>query len=114
MSILRPWALAAVLSFMTAVPSFARTPTFAAAQAAQGQRTYAQTCARKKCSIWSLTVENSSGDVRRLQTVEVNRHRVIVQSRGKRNDLPAEPELRVLDRWAHEAGLEGSSYLSAI
>ena len=43
----------------------------------------------RQCSIWSLTVEDSSGETKRLLTLEVrSKDRLIVQARGPNNREP--------------------------
>ena len=71
---------------------------------------YAHSCKAGRCSIWTMEVESHTGDEKR-QTIEVNNHGVIVQSRGKRNAHPTAQELEVLHRWAQKAKLQVSSYL---
>ena len=56
-------------------------------------------------------VELPDGAVRKLQTVEVSRQRVIVQSRGRRNELPGAREMDALRRWASGAELSVATYL---
>ena len=72
---------------------------------------YAASCARGACSVWALEVEDFQG-LEKLQTVEVNRHKVIVQSRGCYNRLPNQQEFEMLNRWAQQAGLEISGYVT--
>lgn len=71
---------------------------------------YAASCIRGHCSIWSMTVERETG-LKRLQTIEVNAHKVIVQSRGRHNVEPTAQELKLLVRWADAAGLDLATYL---
>lgn len=71
---------------------------------------YASSCANGHCSIWTMEVESFDG-LEKRQTIEVNAHRAVVQSRGKRNDLPTQQEREMLGRWAQEAELTISSYV---
>jgi hypothetical protein len=73
--------------------------------------TYAHSCARGTCSIWTLEVETFEGRAKRL-TVEVqNAARLICQARGKCNALPAEKHRAILRRWAEQAGLQLAGYV---
>ncbi len=66
---------------------------------------YARSCARGDCSIWTLEVETFVGRSKVL-TVEVhNRSRLICQARGKCNIAPGEKYRSLLHRWAEKAGL---------
>ena len=66
---------------------------------------YWRLCESGLASIWSLSVEDASGQVERLLTLEVrNADRTIVQARGKLNRLPSLDELDVLTRWQHLGG----------
>ncbi len=71
---------------------------------------YARSCAASRCSIWTLEREDRDG-LHKLQTVEVNREGVIVQSRGKYNAPPSDRERRILQRWAQAADLRISRYV---
>jgi hypothetical protein len=73
--------------------------------------TYAGSCAAGQCSIWTMELHGFDG-VERRQTIEVNRNRVIVQSRGKYNAVPNDQELQILKRWAEEQGLQVSRYIA--
>ena len=53
----------------------------------------------------------TSEGVEKRQTIDVSRQRVIVESRGKYNELPNQQELRVLRRWADQEGLLIATYL---
>ena len=69
--------------------------------------TYWQLCSAGQTSVWSLTVEDASGRVERLLTLEVrNGQRRVVQARGASNRMPTAAELAILDRWS---GLIGPS-----
>lgn len=72
--------------------------------------TYAGSCHSGKYSIWTMEVE-SFRRVEKRQTIAVNRHGLIVQSRGKRNVPPNQQEREFLMRWAQEAGLKVSRYV---
>ncbi len=72
---------------------------------------YASSCARGDCSIWTMEVESFEGTSKAL-TVEVrNSTRTICQARGKLNRLPTEKERSVLVRWAAAAGLKVASHV---
>ncbi|PHQ34964.1 PcfJ domain-containing protein [Rhodopirellula bahusiensis] len=73
--------------------------------------TYASSCARGRCSIWTVEIESYDGIVKSL-TVEVqNGSRLITQARGKANRLPTDKEKHVLCRWASKAGLKLANYV---
>jgi hypothetical protein len=50
--------------------------------------------------------------VEKHQTLEVNRHGVIVESRGRYNRVPTAQELEIMKRWARKEGLTISRYLT--
>jgi hypothetical protein len=67
--------------------------------------TYWQRCATGQTSVWSLTVEDASGRVERLLTLEIrNGQRTVVQARGLANRMPTVEELAILDRWTELRG----------
>ena len=67
--------------------------------------TYWNVCASGRSSIWSMTVEDSSGQVTRLLTLEVsNAERLVVQARGEANRPPTSEELRILSLWSESGG----------
>ncbi len=67
--------------------------------------TYAQLCARRQTSIWSMQVENQQGR-HRVLTIEVDlRKRTVCQARRKCNRLPQAAERHVMERWAAQEGL---------
>ena len=67
--------------------------------------TYAQSCARGRCSIWAMELHAFEGVSKRL-TLEVNAGGQIVQCRGRFNALPGEQDLAVVRRWAEQEGLQ--------
>ena len=68
--------------------------------------TYAERCAKKRTSIWSMQVENQRGR-RRVLTIEVDLpKRTICQARRKCNRLPKAGEREVMERWAAQEGLK--------
>ncbi len=72
--------------------------------------TYASSCARGHCSIWTMEVESYEG-VSKAVTIEVrNNSRQICQIRGKANRSANSKERNVILRWAESAGLQISSY----
>lgn len=83
----------------------------------EGQRmhhcvaSYANSCHRGKCSIWSMDLETDEG-VEPLLTIEVNHAcKELRQARGKYNRRPEEKEKDVLRRWALREGLTIASYV---
>jgi len=74
--------------------------------------TYAASCARGACSIWSLE-RRRGGDERgeSLLTVEIDAKGVMMQARGLRNRWPTDQERGVLAAWMREAGLKPAPYL---
>lgn len=73
---------------------------------------YAHSCARGACSIWSL--EAREGDARRgtpVLTVEVDSNRTVVQARGLANRRPSAQEKNVLETWMKKAALKPGHYL---
>lgn len=66
---------------------------------------YRALCQAGQFSIWSLTVEDSSGRIERLLTLQVqNSTGEIVQARGNLNRMPREDEIRILGLWAGARG----------
>lgn len=73
--------------------------------------TYAASCARRQCSIWTMEVESTEGLSKAL-TIEIRNHqRLICQARGKTNRMPTEKERGILRRWATVAGLTMAGYV---
>lgn len=73
--------------------------------------TYADSCARGFCSIWTMEVE-SFGGMSKAVTVEVRKsERMICQIRGKANRLPNDKEKQIIQRWAESEGLRVASYI---
>lgn len=71
--------------------------------------TYASSCARGHCSIWTMEVESFQSRTK-LLTIEVLKgSQLVCQIRGKHNRLPTDRELKIIRRWADEAGLRLSS-----
>ncbi len=67
--------------------------------------TYALSCRRGRCSIWTLELESKTGKSKQL-TLEVNSHTMqIVQARARMNARPTEQARGVLTKWAAGAGL---------
>ena len=67
--------------------------------------TYAERCARRQASIWSMQVENQHGR-HRVLTIEVDvPKRTVCQARRKCNRLPQATEREVVRRWATLEGL---------
>lgn len=69
---------------------------------------YAFYCEQGKCTIWSLTLHDSTGNWR-LLTIEV-RGNAISQIRGPLNRKYTPKEIGIIHRWASKEGLSVSSY----
>ena len=70
--------------------------------------TYAERCARRQTSIWSVQVEDQRGR-HRVLTVEVDLlKRAVCQARRKCNRLPQAGERELMERWAAQEGLRVS------
>ncbi len=68
--------------------------------------TYAERCARRQTSIWSMRMENQRGR-HRVLTIEVDLlKRTVCQSRRKCNRLSQAVEREVMERWAAQEGLK--------
>jgi len=67
--------------------------------------TYGRQCRGGHSSIWSMTSEDAVGNVRRRQTVELNRQNKIVQCRGRMNKNPNEQEWQIIRLWAKAESL---------
>jgi hypothetical protein len=67
--------------------------------------TYSRQCRNGHSSIWSMTSEDASGNVRRRQTVELRRNKQIVQCRGRMNKHPNEQERKIIRLWAKAESL---------
>lgn len=73
--------------------------------------TYATSCVRGQCSIWTMEVESFSG-TEKLLTIEVqNAYRLIWQVRGRYNRLATEKERHVVQRWASGQRLKFASHV---
>ena len=89
--------------------------TFEAELVAEGRimhhcvASYAYSCARGECSIWTLERRDQEG-LEKHQTIEV-RQSQIVQCRGKRNRYPTRGEMAIVERWAKAAGLGVGAYV---
>ncbi len=72
---------------------------------------YAQSCSHGGCSIWTMEVEDKSGQNKML-TIDVSQsNKIIRQVRGRNNRLPTVQEMGILQRWATKEGLRIASYL---
>ena len=74
---------------------------------------YAASCLKGNCSIWTLESKHPEGVVKKHQTIELNKQHVIVQSRGKYNYLPDDQEMNVIKAWAQAEKLQVSRYLDS-
>jgi hypothetical protein len=73
---------------------------------------YAYSCERGSCSIWTVECESRAGVSKNL-TVEVRSDtRQIVQARGLANRMPTQREREILNRWASVAQLSIASYIN--
>ncbi|MEP3478159.1 MAG: PcfJ domain-containing protein [Fuerstiella sp.] len=71
--------------------------------------TYASSCARGQCSIWTMEMESLQSRTK-LLTIEVSKgSQFICQVRGKHNRLATAKELKIIRRWADQAGLKLAS-----
>jgi hypothetical protein len=66
---------------------------------------YAANCARGRCAIFSLRMDDGRGPERQTTIEVVPTSRSIVQARGRFNDAPGHVEKRILRAWAVQAGL---------
>jgi hypothetical protein len=66
---------------------------------------YSHDCARRRTTIWSMKVQRDSRREREL-TIEVRpQTKTIYEALGKRNSPPTAVTQELLDRWAHQEGL---------
>jgi hypothetical protein len=75
---------------------------------------YAQSCVRGACSIWTLErryrdSESARGDT--ILTLEVDAARTLVQARGQQNRMPTDPEKALITQWMTKANLKPGRYL---
>lgn len=74
--------------------------------------TYADSCMRGVCSIWSLERRRGGeGRGERVLTVAIDASRVMVEARGFANRVPTEQEKGLLERWMRDAGVKPGPYL---
>lgn len=72
---------------------------------------YAHSCARRSCAIFTMEVEDSDG-LRKVLTLEVHLPtKVICQARGKRNIEPGDKHRTLLRRWAEQSHLTLAGYV---
>ena len=67
-------------------------------------RTYSWKCLEHGTSIWSLRSVNGEA-ITRLVTIEVSKHRKIVQAKGKYNAEPTLADWKMIKQWAGKAEL---------
>jgi len=73
---------------------------------------YAASCARGDCSIWSLDRRvGIADDAQSVLTLEVDAKGVLMQARGARNRWPTDQEKSVLAAWMDKASLKPGRYL---
>ncbi len=73
---------------------------------------YAESCVRGACSIWSLDRRfGTDGRVSSVLTIEVDARHTVVQARGQANRLPTEQEKGMLAGWMQKASLKSGPYL---
>ena len=66
---------------------------------------YAQSCHRGECRIFSITVQTADG-IEKMLTIEVRLASMSIrQVRGKLNRLPEPKEREIVQRWATKYGL---------
>jgi len=73
---------------------------------------YAESCVRGYCSIWSL--DRRQGDADRSEsvlTIEVNSDSMLMQARGLQNRLSSDQEKSLLETWMQRSGLKAGRYL---
>lgn len=70
---------------------------------------YAYSCSRNRCSIWSMTYEDSAKLDHRL-TIEV-REKKVNQARGKYNSWATKQEMDIIRRWAVKEDMDISPYI---
>lgn len=68
--------------------------------------TYIQECAQRETSIWSMKMQQGGRRKRRLTIEVLPNSKIIWEAKGKQNDLPDEPEIEMLQRWAAQEGLK--------
>ncbi|MBX7240495.1 MAG: PcfJ domain-containing protein [Bacteroidia bacterium] len=74
---------------------------------------YADSCAKHKCSIWSVLVESVENvSFKRLLTIELSSSKAIVQVKGKYNACPTSQEMRIIELWAKKEGLSISRWVT--
>ncbi len=75
--------------------------------------TYAQSCIRGRCSIFSLRTEDlHTGAQERLATIEVDLHTYrLVQVRARFNAVPPPEHRRVIAEWAAQEGLSAAKWV---
>ena len=71
---------------------------------------YADSCEKSVCSIWTMEKANASG-TSKILTIEVTRSNSIVQVRGKNNRLATRVEFDTIKKWAQKSGLAIDRYL---
>ena len=70
--------------------------------------TYAGSCARGRCSIWSVRARRGAGPWERLATVELAPNGLIVQARARANQVPSPLAWEAIRRWCAENGFKVS------
>lgn len=73
--------------------------------------TYAYSCARGDCSIWTLERRHVDGGVEKHLTLELDRNGVLVEARGRQNRRPTDREMVALDAWVRAARLKMGRYV---
>lgn len=74
---------------------------------------YADSCAKNKCSVWSVLVESVENvSFKRLLTIELSSSKAIVQVKGKYNSCPTSQEMRIIELWAKKEGLSISRWVT--
>ena len=72
---------------------------------------YIGSCSAGRSSIWSLTIEDFVGNIKKLVTIEVDRSNVICQIKGKHNRSPETNEISIIKKWSTKEGLKLSRWV---
>lgn len=71
---------------------------------------YAYSCFKGKCTIWSYCkIEDSES--KKVLTIEINQHNVISEIRGTRNRFPSKSEMSNIKRWCQKEDLTISKWI---
>jgi hypothetical protein len=73
--------------------------------------TYADSCARGLCSIWTMERAAHDEPPEKLLTIEVDQAGRLIEARGLHNRWPQPDERSILEAWMKKAGLRPGPYL---